>query len=144
MEPQQPRAWILCLERLAHLMRPNTTRSAIFCDLFEEIIMCVEEEGETRREFIHVHAACDAPSHIFESICERKGQFLRGCRARFTDVISTDGDRVPLRNFLRAELHRVDDQSHRRLGWEDKFLLRDEFLEDVVLCGTAQLIGTHS
>ena len=45
---------------------------------------------------------------------------------------------------LRAELHRVHHQPHRRLGREDEFLLRDEFLEDVVLDRAAQLVGAHA
>ena len=40
--------------------------------------------------------------------------------------------------------HRIDHQPHRRLGREDVFLLRDVFLEDVVLGGAAQLVGAHA
>ena len=144
MEAQQPRTRILCLERFAHLACPDAACGAIFGDLFEEVVVCVEEEGKTRREVIHIHAAGDAPAHVFKPIAERECQFLRGGGACFTDVIPGDRDRIPLRHFLRAEFHRVHHKPHGRFGREDIFLLRDEFLEDVVLDGAAQLVGAQT
>ena len=64
---------------------------------------------------------------------KRERQFLNRGRAGFADVIAADRDRVELRRVFHAELERVDDQAHRRFGRIDVFLLRDVFLEDVVL-----------
>src|SRR5512133_928399 len=105
VKTQQPGTWVFCLERLAHLTRPNATGGAILGDLFEEVIVRIEEEGKTRRELVHVHAARNTPPDVFESVAQGECQFLCGCRSRFTDVISADRNCVPLRYFLRTEFH---------------------------------------
>src|SRR6266540_2053191 len=73
MEATQPRARILCLECFSHLACPNATRSTILGDLFKEVVVSVEEKGKTRRKLVHIHAASNAPAHIFKSVpkCER-------------------------------------------------------------------------
>src|SRR5689334_8407676 len=144
MEAHQPGTGILCLECFAHLTRPDATCSAVFGNLFEEVVMSIEEEGKAWREFIYIHTAGDAPTHILQSIAERESQFLHGSRTRLTDMISGNGNRIPLRNILRAEFHRVDDESHGWLGWENIFLLCDEFFENIVLDGAAQLICANA
>src|SRR5919109_2126549 len=70
MEAQKPRARILGFERFPHLARPDTSGGAVLGNLFKEIVVCVEEEGQARREAVYVHAAGDAPTHILQPVAE--------------------------------------------------------------------------
>ena len=73
------------------------------------------------------HWTYSMPSRsVNASSCDRR-------RAGLADVIAADRDRVPARHVLGAEREHVGDEPHRRPRREDVFLLRDEFLEDVVL-----------
>ena len=62
VEAQQPGARVLRLEGLAHLARPDAPRGAVLGDLFEEVVVGIEEEGQPRREVIDLHAALRCPS----------------------------------------------------------------------------------
>ena len=106
--------------------------------------MSVEEEGKPRCKVVDVHAAGDAPTHVLQPVAEGECQLLRGGGTCLPDVVTGDRNRIPLRHVLRAEFHGVYHQSHRRFGREDIFLLRDEFFENVVLDGAAQLVRTHA
>src|SRR5512135_2707848 len=114
------------MESITHLPRPDAARGAVFGDLFEEIIVRVEEEGKAGREAIHIHAALDAPADILEPVCQRECQLLRGGGACLADVITADRDGVPLRHLLRAVFHGMHYEHHRSRGWEDDLLLGDE------------------
>ena len=118
---------------LHHRLVPDAAGGAILGDLFEEIVVGVEEEGKLRNELIHVHAAAHAPFDIFDAVAQRERQFLNGGRARFANVITADGDGIEFGSVAYAEFERVDDQAHRRLRRINVFLLRDVFLQDVVL-----------
>src|SRR5690606_28465247 len=69
-----------------------------------------------------------------------KADFLRGRRARFTDVVTTDRNRIPLRYVFRAVSKDVADDPERRRRREDVRPTRDVLLEDVVLDRAVQLI----
>src|SRR5208283_3642761 len=62
-----------------------------------------------------------------------EGEFLDGGGACFADVVAADGDDIEFGCVLHAELEGVDHQAHGGFGRVDVFLLRDVFLEDVVL-----------
>ena len=95
--------------------------------------MGVEEKRKPRRELVHLPGRGEGALHVLDAVAQREGQFLNRGRAGFADVIAADRDRIEARRVLGAELDRVGDQAHRRLGRIDVFLLRDVFLEDVVL-----------
>ncbi len=95
--------------------------------------MSVEEEGKLRAEFVELEATLQSTFDIFHAIAKGEGQFLDGGGAGFADVIAADGDGVELGSVLDAEFEGVDDQTHGRFRRVDVFLLRDVFLEDVVL-----------
>src|SRR5208337_5359228 len=78
-------------------------------------------------------AAADAPFDVFHAVAEGEGEFLDGGGTGFADVIAADGDDVEFWSVLHPELEGVDDQAHGGFGRVDVFLLRDVFLEDVVL-----------
>src|SRR6185437_16800533 len=100
VEPQGPRTRILCTKTLAHRLVPDAPRRAIFRDLLEEIIMRVEEKRKLRSEFVDFEAAPNRPVHIFDSVAQRERKFLNRGRARFSNVIAADRNRIELRRLL--------------------------------------------
>ena len=133
MKAHQPGALVLGAETGLHYLTPNLPGGAVLGDLFEKIVVRVEEEAQARTELVHVEAAAPRPFDIFDTVVEREREFLQGGRAGLANVISADGNGVEARRELRSELKRVDHQAHRRRRRIDVFLLRDVFLENVVL-----------
>ena len=102
--------------------------------------MRVEEEAEARAELVDIEAAAARPLHVLDAVVNGEGQFLQRGGAGFADVVAADGDGVEARRELGAELEGVDHQAHGGRGRIDVFLLRDVFLEDVVLDGAGDLL----
>src|SRR5579883_3378397 len=96
MKSQDRGLRISAMESLRHHFVPDLSRGAIFRNLLEQIVMGIEEERKPRREIVNIEAAAKRPFDIFDSIVEREREFLQRRRSRFTDVISADGNRVPL------------------------------------------------
>ena len=71
--------------------------------------MRVKEEGQPRREVVHIEALPFRPFHILDAVVQREGEFLKRGRAGYADVIAADGNRVPVGNVLGAELECIDD-----------------------------------
>ena len=82
-------------------------------DLFEEVVVAVEEEADARRERVDVQPARERPFHVLDAVGERERQLLGGRRAGLADVVAADAHRVPERHLLRRELDRVGHQPHR-------------------------------
>ena len=133
VKAERPGAGRLGAKALAHGFVPNPARRAILGNFLEEIAVGVEEEGKPRAKLIHIQPAAHAPFHVLDAVAQCEGQFLDRCRTGFADVISADGDGVELRRVLGAELEGINHQPHGRFGRIDVFLLRDVFLEDIVL-----------
>src|SRR5208337_3505263 len=115
-------------------------RGAIFGDLFKEIVVRVEEEAEARSEIVNVESAAARPLHVFDAVVDGECEFLQRGRSGFANVIAGDGDSVEARSKLRSELEGVNHQAHRGRGRIDIFLLRDVFLQDVVLDSAGNLL----
>ena len=144
MEAQHPALVVARTELLAHDARPHAARGAELGDLFEEVVVRVEEEGQARCELIHRQTGFNGSACVGATVTESEGQLLRGARACFTDVIAADRDGVPLRNFLRAPRHQVGGQTHRRPRGETIVPARGVLLQDVVLHRAAQLAQGHA
>src|SRR6185369_2378328 len=125
-------------EALAHDARPQAPRRADLGDLFEEVVVDVEEERQARSEVVRVKPALDGRVDVTDPVGERERELLDRRRAGFADMVAADRYRMPLRRFLHAELDHVGHDPQRRLGRTDPFLLRDELLEHVVLDGAAR------
>ena len=124
---------------VAHQFGPECAGGAVLCDFFEQIVVGVEEEAEPRCEVVDRQAASETLLDVVPAVGEREGQLLGGGGTGFADVVAADGNGVPLRRVLRAELDQVDDQPHGRLGREHDFVLRVKFFEDVVLNRAAEI-----
>ena len=95
--------------------------------------MGIEEEAQPRREIVDFESPAQGPFHVLHPIVEGESQFLQRCRTRLPNVIAADGNGVEAWSEERRELDGVDHQPHRRRRREDEFLLRDIFLQDVIL-----------
>ena len=126
-------ARILRAEALGHRAIPDAARRTIFSDLFEEVVMRVEEEREAWCEVIDGESAAERPLDVLDPIVEGEGEFLQRRRTGFADVVSGDGDGIEARRVKGAELEGVDHQPHRRCWRIDVLLLCDVLLQDVVL-----------
>ena len=106
VKPQLPRPRILGLEAVAHHTRPDPAGGAVLRDLLEEVAVGVEEEGDARRERVHVEPGVDPVLHVLDPVAQRECQLLRGRRPRLPDVVPAHRDRVPLGHVLGAERRR--------------------------------------
>jgi hypothetical protein len=144
VETENSRSRVRTPEPLRHHLVPDLTRGTVLCDLFEEIVVSVKKEREPRSESIDMQPRPAGPFHILNTIVERECQFLQGCRAGFANVVTTDGNRIPLRNVFRSELQSIHNKLHRRPGRKDEGLFCDVFLEDIVLNGAAETFPRYS
>src|SRR5260370_2678133 len=70
MEAQKQRAWIARAEALAHDAGPQAARGAVLGDLFEQILMSVEEDRKLRREVIAAEATLESGFNVSNAIGE--------------------------------------------------------------------------
>ena len=95
--------------------------------------MGIEEEGQPRRELVHIEAGANRRLHIGNAVGESEGDFLHRRRSRLAHVIARDGDRVPLRHILVRPGKNVGDDAHRLLRRINIGAARDVLLEHIVL-----------
>ena len=95
--------------------------------------MGVEEKRQPRSKRIDFETRKPRCFDVGEAVGDGECQFLRRRGARFTNVITRDGNGVPLRHFRRAIPDHVGHNSHARTGGKDELFLRLIFLEYVVL-----------
>src|ERR1700739_3140033 len=133
METQRPGARVLGAKSFAHLLLPDAASSAVLGDFLEEIVVRVEKERQPRREFVDSQATLNAALDVLDAVSQSKRKLLNRRRTGLTNVIAADRDRVETRRVARAKFERIEHQPQRRLGRIDVLLLRDVFLENVVL-----------
>jgi hypothetical protein len=133
VEAQAQGALVARTEPVAQLACPDPPRRAVLRDLLEEVHVRVEEERESRREFVDLEPARERPFDVGEAVRKREGELLCGGRAGLADVVAGDRHRMHPRQLARAPLDHVGDEPQRRLRREDPLLLRDVLLQDVGL-----------
>ena len=141
---QHPALGILGAVTLAHQARPDPARGAELGDLLEEIVVHVPEEAEPRREVVDLHPALEAALDVAEAVGQREGELLHRRRARLADVVAGDAHRIPVGIVLGAVLDRVDDELKGGEHRKEPLLLRDVFLENVVLKSAAHFLFGHA
>ena len=77
VEAEQPAALIFRFEPVSHHLVPDLARGAVLGDFFEEVVVSVEEEAESRAEVVHIEAAPLRPFHILDAVIQSEGQFLQ-------------------------------------------------------------------
>ncbi len=100
METQLHALIILRMETLFHDFCPDTAGSTELRHLFENVVVCVPEEGQTASEIINLEARFDSSLAVSDTISNREGDFLCSRRTGLTDMIAGNGDRIPFRYIL--------------------------------------------
>src|SRR5438094_108490 len=106
--------------------------------------MRIKKEGEARCELVDIQAGLDGCLHIGHPIGQSERELLDRGRSGLADVIPGNGDRVPAGHVAGSENDRIHHEPHRGFGGEDVLLLRDVFLQDVVLQRAAQRSGSQA
>src|SRR3989441_7247110 len=140
VETQLARFRIPGFETVLHYMGPDSTRSSELRNLLQEIVPTGEEEGELGSELVYLESSIKSRPNVFNSVCKTESQFLDRVRARLTDVIATDADRVPARHFVGAVFYEVDGQLQRCLWRIDVRVPRDVLLQNIILRRSPQLV----
>ena len=91
-----------------------------------------------------MQARLDGRLAVSDTIGDREGDFLGSRGACLADVVTGDGDRVPLRHVLRAILEDVRDEAHGRTRREDVRAACCILLEDIILDRAAQLVSRNA
>ena len=100
--------------------------------------MRIEKEGKSLTEDIDIEPPFHGCFHISPAIAQGEGHFFHCCAARFTDMISRDGDGIPFGKFPTAPFEDVGDDTHRGTWRIDVGPTRGILLEDIVLDRTRQ------
>ena len=90
MEAQHPGTRTLSPEVLAHNSGPHTPGSSKLGDLFQEIVMRVEEERNPGGELVDVKTRVNRRLYLGDAIAQSEGDFLHGGGSRLAHVISGD------------------------------------------------------
>ena len=80
-----------------HQPIPDLPRRAVLGDLFEEVVVRVEEEAQARPELVDVQPAPPRPLHVLDAVINRERQLLQRSRAGLANVIAADRNRVEAR-----------------------------------------------
>ena len=143
MKSKHLRSRIARVESLAHDPSPQSAGRPELCDLFQKLIVRVEEESYARRELIYVEPTIDRRLHIGDCVGERERNLLGRSRARFTNVIAGNRNRVPSRDFAGAVGEDVSHDSQARARRVDVSSARDVLLQNVVLNRARDLVGRN-
>src|SRR5437867_198889 len=95
--------------------------------------MGIQEKRNTGCEIIDSQATLAGRLNVGDAIRESKRHLLDGGGTRLANVITTDGNGIPLRSVLAAKGKDVRDNSHRRAGRIDVRAPRDVLLQNVIL-----------
>jgi hypothetical protein len=79
---------VLSAETLLHDAGPKAAGGAVFCDLLQEIVVRVKEEGKTLAEFIGVKTFFAGCLSISYAVRQCKRHLLNSGAARLPDVIA--------------------------------------------------------
>ncbi len=131
-------------ETVAHQVGVDAAGGAELGDLFQKIVVRVEEEGEARREGIDGQAGRDRRFDVGDGVGEGEGHFLHRGGAGFANVIAADRDGVPLRHLAAGPGEDVGDDAHGRARRIDIGAARDVLLQDVVLDGAGELAAVRA
>jgi hypothetical protein len=98
MKAHQATAFVFRAETFLHQPVPDFSRCPVFGDLFEEIVVCVEEKAKPWAELVDVEAASARPLHVFDAVVDREGELLQRGGSRFSYVVTRDRDRIETRS----------------------------------------------
>ena len=135
---------LLGMEAFFHDLSPYAAGSTELRNLFENVVMRIPEEGETASEIIDIEAGLDCRLNIGDTISDGECDFLGSRGTSLADMIAGNGDRIPFRYILGAELKDVRDETHGRTRREDVRAASCVLFEDIVLDRALELIRRNT
>src|SRR5208282_4899128 len=96
-------AIVLRSEAVFHQAMPDLARGPVFGNLFEKIVVRVEEKAKAWAEIVDVESALSRPLHIFDAIVDGEREFLQRRRAGLANVVAGNRDGVEARSEFRPE-----------------------------------------
>src|SRR6185369_9966583 len=140
VKTKHQRARIFGMKTVFHYSCPQAASRTKLGDLFQQVVMRIEEERKPRCKFIDVEANADRRFDVTNTVSERERQLLCGGRTGFANVITRDRDGIPIGHLCRAIRERVGDQPERGLWRIYVSAAGDVFFQDVVLDRAAHLV----
>src|SRR5690606_24666801 len=128
VKTQHHRLFVLRLETIPHYLCPEAARGTKLCDLFNKVVVRIEEERKPRSEIINVEADLYGGFDITDRVGKSECDLLGGRRACLSNVIAGDRDRIPIRNLFCTERKGVRDEPERRCRRKDVGSAGDVFL----------------
>src|SRR5262249_35415075 len=113
--------------------RPDTSSSPKLRGLLEDVGTCRKKEEQRVCCCIYIHTTGCRLVQIRDPICCCDRHFVDGSSACIGDVVATELDRLPMREFGREIFNYVDCESKTRARWEDEGAARGVLLKRVVL-----------
>ncbi len=90
MEAHKAGAIVFGAETVLHQAIPDLARGAVFGDLFEEIVVRIEEKAKAGSEVVDIKAAAACPLDIFNAVVDGEGEFLQRGRSGFANMVAAD------------------------------------------------------
>ena len=90
VKPQHQRTRVAGVKTIAHDPGPETPRRAKLGNLFQKIVVRVEEERDAGRKFIDLEPGVDRSFDVSDGIGDGKSHFLDCGRTGFANVIAAD------------------------------------------------------
>ena len=133
MEAQSLCLGVVDAESVVHDAGPESTGSTEFPDLFEEIIVTVEEEGHPGGGDSRVQARVLGGLEVGDPIPQGVGDLLNGGATSFAHMVARNRNGIETGGGFLCEAKEVHRQPHGGGGVESIIPPGDELLEDVVL-----------
>src|SRR5690349_20940940 len=127
MKTQHETFLIFSMKSFLHNFCPESSSSAKFCSLLKDICKCIKKDRKSWRKTIHLKATFESSFNISNAICQCKGEFFSGRAACLSNVITTYGYCVPLRNVTMTKSKNICHKTHRRFWRENISATRNVF-----------------
>src|SRR5260370_19205787 len=117
------------MKTVAHDVCPHAAGGAELGYLFKQVIVAVEEEGESPCKSVYIESSIQGGLYVTNCIGKRESHLLDSRRACLAYMIATDADRIPAGHMRSAVTEHIGDDAHRMLRrGEGSFLRAGLFL----------------
>src|SRR5260370_18882803 len=103
------------MKTVAHDVRPHAAGGAELGNLFKQVIVAVEEEGESPCKSVYIESSIQGGLYVTNGIGKRESHLLDSRRACLAYMIATDADRIPAVQMRSAVTEHIGDDAHRML-----------------------------
>ena len=139
MSAKRKRFGVFRLKFFRQQLRPQQACGAQFCHLHEKIHAHRPEKRKPGRKYVDIHAGADAGFNIFQTICQRVGQFQISRRASLLHMVAGDRNRVEFRHVLAGIGKNISNDPHRRCGRINIGVAHHELFQNVILNGAGEV-----